>query len=381
MSALEIICWTAFGLAIWHFFGYPIVLMLLAASRGRAPIASAGGGERVALVIAAFNEERVIAAKIENALSLDHDPGKYQVVVVADGSSDRTAEIARGFQDPRVICLHEPERRGKSHALNRAVAASDVDVLVLSDANNFYSRNALRALVARLREPGVGGATGAKKIIESRERAASGGDGLYWRYESKIKLAESRLGGTVTADGEIFALRRADFHPIPSSVINDDMYLTFRLVDAGKRVVYEPDAEAVEEASITIREDFNTKVRMIAGGMQSLRSEWRTVFGSGWFSLKFASHKLLRWLMPLVLITLLATSGLLSGRPLYGALFLAQVLFYLLAALGWLLNSRNTRPVFAYVPFYFVAMNFAAAGGLWRFLRGSHSVLWSKAAR
>jgi cellulose synthase/poly-beta-1,6-N-acetylglucosamine synthase-like glycosyltransferase len=381
VSALEIICWTAFGLAIWHFFGYPIVLMLLAASRGRAPIASAGGGERVALVIAAFNEERVIAAKIENALSLDHDPGKYQVVVVADGSSDRTAEIARGFQDPRVICLHEPERRGKSHALNRAVAASDVDVLVLSDANNFYSRNALRALVARLREPGVGGATGAKKIIESRERAASGGDGLYWRYESKIKLAESRLGGTVTADGEIFALRRADFHPIPSSVINDDMYLTFRLVDAGKRVVYEPAAVAVEEASITIREDFNTKVRMIAGGMQSLRSEWRTVFGSGWFSLKFASHKLLRWLMPLVLITLLATSGLLSGRPLYGALFLAQVLFYLLAALGWLLNSRNSRPVFAYVPFYFVAMNFAAAGGLWRFLRGRHSVLWSKAAR
>ena len=323
----------------------------------------------------------MIAAKIENALSLDHDPGKYQVVVVADGSSDRTAEIARGFQDPRVICLHEPERRGKSHALNRAVAASDVDVLVLSDANNFYSRNALRALVARLREPGVGGATGAKKIIESRERAASGGDGLYWRYESKIKLAESRLGGTVTAEGEIFALRRADFHPIPSSGSNDDMHPTFRLVDAGKRVVYEPDAEAVEEASITIREDFNTKVRMIAGGMQSLRSEWRTVFGSGWFSLKFASHKLLRWLMPLVLITLLATSGLLSGRPLYGALFLAQVLFYLLAALGWLLNSRNTRPVFAYVPFYFVAMNFAAAGGLWRFLRGRHSVLWSKAAR
>jgi poly-beta-1,6-N-acetyl-D-glucosamine synthase len=381
MSALEITCWTAFALAVWHFFGYPTVLMLLAASRGRAPIASAGGGERVALVIAAFNEERVIAAKIENALSLDHDPGKYQVVVVADGSSDRTAEIARGFQDPRVVCLHEPERRGKSHALNRAVAASDVDVLVLSDANNFYSHNALRALVARLREPGVGGATGAKKIIESRERAASGGDGLYWRYESKIKLAESRLGGTVTADGEIFALRRADFHPIPSSVINDDMYLTFRLVDAGKRVVYEPAAVAVEEASITIREDFNTKVRMIAGGMQSLRSEWRTVFGSGWFSLKFASHKLLRWLMPLVLITLLVTSGLLSGRPLFGALFLAQVLFYLLATLGWLLNSRNTRPVFAYVPFYFVVMNFAAAGGLWRFLRGRHSVLWSKAAR
>lgn len=380
MSALEITCSVAFALAGWHFVGYPLTLMLLAALR-REPAAVTAGSERVALIIAAFNEERVIAAKIENALSLDYEPELFKVVVVADGSSDRTAEIARGFNDPRVICLHEPERRGKSHALNRAVAASDADVLVLSDANNFYSTDAIRLLVARLREPGVGGATGAKKITESRERAASGGDGLYWRYESKIKLAESRLGGTVTADGEIFALRRVDYRPIPASVINDDMYLTFRLVDAGQRVVYEPAAFAVEEASMTIREDFNTKVRMIAGGMQSLRPEWRTIFGTGWFSVKFLSHKLLRWLMPLVLATLLVSSGLLAGRQVFRELFFAQVLFYLLAALGWVLNARNTRPGFAYVPFYFVAMNFAAAGGLWRYLRGRQSVLWSKAAR
>jgi biofilm PGA synthesis N-glycosyltransferase PgaC len=380
VSALEITCSVAFALAGWHFVGYPLTLLLLAALR-REPAAVAAGSERVALIIAAFNEERVIAAKIENALSLDYEPELFRVVVVADGSSDRTAEIARGFNDPRVICLHEPERRGKSHALNRAVAASDADVLVLSDANNFYSRDAIRLLVARLREPGVGGATGAKKITDSRERAASGGDGLYWRYESKIKLAESRLGGTVTADGEIFALRRVDYRPIPSSVINDDMYLTFRLVDAGQRVVYEPAAFAVEEASMTIREDFNTKVRMIAGGMQSLRPEWRTIFGAGWFSVKFLSHKLLRWLMPLVLATLLVSSGALAGQPVFRELFFAQVLFYLLAALGWVLNARHTRPAFAYVPFYFVAMNFAAAGGLWRYLRGRQSVLWSKAAR
>jgi cellulose synthase/poly-beta-1,6-N-acetylglucosamine synthase-like glycosyltransferase len=381
VSALEILCASAFALAAWHFVGYPLTLMLLAAMRRSPGSGPAAGSERVALVIAAFNEERVIAAKIENALSLDYEPERFKVVVVADGSSDRTAEIARNFNDPRVICLHEPERRGKSHALNRAVAASDADVLVLSDANNFYSKDAIRLLVARLREPGVGGATGAKKIYASRDRAASGGDGLYWRYESKIKLAESRLGGTVTADGEIFALRRDAYRPIPPSVINDDMYLTFRLVEAGQKVVYEPSAVAVEEASMTIREDFNTKVRMIAGGMQSLRSEWRTIFCSGWFSLKFASHKLLRWLMPVVLATLLVSSGLLAAQPAYRLLFGAQVLFYLLAALGWVLNARNTRPAFAYVPFYFVAMNFAAAGGLWRYLRGRHSVLWSKAAR
>jgi len=381
VSPLEIVCLVAFALAAWHFAGYPLALFALAALRRRPAPVSEAPRERVAMIIAAFNEERVIAAKIENALSLDYPPELFSVVVAADGSSDRTADIARSFDDPRVVCLHESARRGKGHALNRAVAATECDVLVLSDANNFYSPDSIRRLVARLREPGVGGATGAKKIVASRERAASGGDGLYWRYESKIKTAESALGGTVTADGEIFALRRESYREIPAHVINDDMYLTFRLVDDKRHVVYEPDAVATEEASITIREDFNTKVRMIAGGMQSMRLELRTIFSSTGFALKFLSHKLLRWIMPLVLLTLLVTSALLAARPPFGALFVAQLAFYALAAGGWLLNARNSRPTVLYVPFYFVVMNFAAAGGLWRYLRGRHSVLWTKAAR
>jgi biofilm PGA synthesis N-glycosyltransferase PgaC len=385
VSGLELVCVIAFVLAAWHFAGYPLVLLVLAATRRRPAPPAGEPRERVAMIVAAFNEERVIAAKIENALSLDYPPGLFTVVVAADGSSDRTADIVRAIGDPRVVCLHEPARRGKGHALNRAVAATDCDVLVLSDANNFYSPDSIRRLVARLREPGVGGATGAKKIVASRERAASGGDGLYWRYESKIKTAESALGGTVTADGEIFALRKASYREIPAHVINDDMYLTFRLVDEKLHVVYEPDAIATEEASITIREDFNTKVRMIAGGMQSMRLELRTIFSSVGFALKFLSHKLLRWIMPLVLLTLLVTSALLAARPpfaaLPGVILWAQVAFYALAALGWLLNARDSRPTLAYVPFYFVVMNFAAAGGLWRYVRGRHSVLWTKAAR
>jgi biofilm PGA synthesis N-glycosyltransferase PgaC len=385
VSGLELVCVIAFVLAAWHFAGYPLVLLVLAATRRRPAPPAGEPRERVAMIVAAFNEERVIAAKIENALSLDYPPGLFTVVVAADGSSDRTADIVRAIGDPRVVCLHEPARRGKGHALNRAVAATDCDVLVLSDANNFYSPDSIRRLVARLREPRVGGATGAKKIVASRERAASGGDGLYWRYESKIKTAESALGGTVTADGEIFALRKASYREIPAHVINDDMYLTFRLVDEKLHVVYEPDAIATEEASITIREDFNTKVRMIAGGMQSMRLELRTIFSSVGFALKFLSHKLLRWIMPLVLLTLLVTSALLAARPpfaaLPGVILWAQVAFYALAALGWLLNARDSRPTLAYVPFYFVVMNFAAAGGLWRYVRGRHSVLWTKAAR
>ena len=154
MSALGIVCLVAFGLAAWHFAGYPLVLFVLAALRRRPAPAAAEPRERVAMIVAAFNEERVIAAKIENALSLDYPPELFTLVIAADGSSDRTAEIARGIDSPRVVCMHEPARRGKGHALNRAVAATDCDVLVLSDANNFYSpdsiRRRMRSIVARV---------------------------------------------------------------------------------------------------------------------------------------------------------------------------------------------------------------------------------------
>ncbi len=384
MNVLAAVAWTCFGLAAYHYVVYPLAVIALARlTRGRsgAPSPAHAALPRVALVIAAYNEERVIRAKLDNCRALSYPRELLTVIVAADGSSDRTADIVRELGDPRVIVLHEPERRGKGAALNRAVAASDADVVVLSDANNFYSVDAIERLVARLEDPGVGGVTGAKKIFEARERAAAAGDGLYWRYESLIKTAESRLGGTVAADGEIFALRRAQYAPIPRHVVNDDMHLTLRLVERGLRLVYEPTATASEEGSFTIREDFNVKVRMIAGGLQNTCAEWRTVFGSGAFTFKYLSHKILRWLMPLFMLGLLVSSALLARTTPYNLLFAAQLFFYGLAALGWWLNARGQRGALFYVPFYFVAMNAAAAGGLLRFLRGSQTPLWTKAAR
>jgi cellulose synthase/poly-beta-1,6-N-acetylglucosamine synthase-like glycosyltransferase len=254
-------------------------------------------------------------------------------------------------------------------------------VVVLSDANNYYSPDAIERLVARLEDPGVGGVTGAKRIFEANDRAAAAGDSLYWRYESLIQTAECRLGGTVTADGEIFALRRAQYAPIPRHVINDDMHLTLRLVDQGLDVVYEPAATASEDGSLTIREDFNVKVRMIAGGLQNTCAEWRTVFGSGGFTFKFVSHKILRWLMPVFMLGFLVSCALLVRTPLYAVLFVGQVLFYALAGFGAWLNARGRRPAAFYVPFYFVTMNLAAAGGILKFLRGGQTPLWTKAAR
>jgi cellulose synthase/poly-beta-1,6-N-acetylglucosamine synthase-like glycosyltransferase len=222
---------------------------------------------------------------------------------------------------------------------------------------------------------------GAKRIVESRERAASGGDGLYWKYESRIKTAESVLGGTVTGDGEIFAMRRDSYTPIPDGVVNDDLFLSLRLVARGQKIIYEPLATAIEEASMTIREDFRTKVRMIAGGLQCLPQEWTAICSSAGFAFKFFSHKILRWTMPVYLMLALVGSAFAPGGSLLHALFVAQLAMYGLAVIGWLLNRLGRRPSVCYVPFYFLVMNLAAVAAMTRVVRGGQTALWSKAAR
>ena len=381
-NAAAVAAWLGLGVAAYHFIGYPLLVSLLAGFRGRQPRPVLQQLPSVAMVIAAYNEEKVIAAKLRNSLALDYPPELLSIVVVADGSSDATADTVRAFGNDRVTCLFDPVRRGKGHALNRAVETVQADVLVLSDANNDYSPDAIQLLVARLAQPGVAGVSGAKRIVASRERAASGGDGLYWLYESRIKAAESELGGTVTADGEVFAMRRDAYTPIPAGVVNDDLFLTLRIVERGGAVVYEPRATATEEASLTMVEDYRTKVRMIAGGLQDLRREWRAIRSSASFAFKFISHKVLRWTMPLFLLLALAGSAIASAPgSMLRLLFLAQVGLYTLALVGWGLNRVGLRPAPFYVPFYFLLMNVAAVAAIVRCFRGGQSTLWAKAAR
>ena len=376
-DVLAVIC---IAVAIYHYFGYPLIVVLISRVWKQKPH-DAEREPSITLVIAAYNEESVIRAKIENSLALDYPRAKYEIVIVADGSTDATPGIAAEYSSDAVRCMYEPARRGKSHALNRAVASSRAEILVFTDANNELSNDSLRYLVNALSQERVGGVSGAKRIIENQERAASVGDGLYWRYESMIKLAESRLGGTVAADGEIFAVWRDLYKPIPPEVINDDAFLTLAVVQQGYKVAYEPAATATEEASITIADDFRVKVRMIAGGYQFIAMYWRSVAGTGWFAFKYFSHKILRWLMPLCLITLLLISLLRANEWPYTVLCIAQLLFYGVAAAGALAPALRNASKFVYVPFYFTTMNLAAFLGLIKFLSGNQSVLWAKAER
>lgn len=374
-------------LIVYHYLLYPVAMVYLAQlHRFRQPPVvtkrpTSAQLPRVSLIIAAYNEERVIDQKIENSLALDYPAKKLEIIVVSDGSSDTTPERVSAYADRDVVSLHQAERRGKTAALNRAIEQARGEIIVFSDANNDFNPDAIRALVTPFADPAVGGVNGVKRIRADDDREAAAGDGFYWLYESVLKQAESDLGSITGADGEIFAMRKSLFIPIDTTLINDDAALTFQLVKGGHRILYEPGAVSYEAASIQIEDDFQVKVRMVAGGFQTLAREAAYLFPPrNAFSWQFLSHKMLRWLMPELLVILFFLSLVYAGNPLIKLLLVLQAGFYLLALAGWV-RRRESLPFWLYFPFYFVAMNGAALFGLIRFLRGQQSTLWAKAAR
>lgn len=380
---LGLFCISA-ALVLYHYVLYPATIILAARARppeSDVPPPDAACLPTVTLLIAAYNEDRVIEAKLRNSLALDYPRDRLEIIVVSDGSNDATPAIARRFVERGVTPLHDPARRGKTAALNRGVAAARGEIVVFSDANNLFDSDALTRLVARFRDPRVGGACGLKSIAAADERESSQGDGLYWRYESAVKLAESRLGSITGADGEIFAIRKRLYLPLDERLINDDAAITFDIVRQGYRVVYEPRAVSREPASIRLEDDYFVKVRMVSGGFQTLAFYRRFLFPPrSIFALAFLSHKLLRWLMPLLLGVVYVTSAWLAYRPFFLGFFILQTVFYLLAALGWLLRRRRPARVL-YFPCYFTVMNLAALTGLYRYLRRTQTTSWRKAER
>ncbi|HEY2434197.1 MAG TPA: glycosyltransferase family 2 protein [Vicinamibacterales bacterium] len=379
--ALTTVFWVSVVLIGYSYIGYPVLMFLLARVRPNPDKADPAYRPRVSLVIAACNEEKAIRQKLENTLALDYSRELLQIIVAADGSTDRTADIVAEYADRGVALMHQPERRGKSAALDRAVGACTGEVLLFSDANTDYSRDAVLTMIRHFADPKVGGVSGRKIVLEDRQRAATQGETAYWGYESSLKCWESAVGSIVTADGEIFAMRRTLFGGLPSSIVHDDMYLTLQMIDAGYRVVYEPQATSAEYASKNLFDEFHLKVRYASAGYQIV-SRFRQFFvpWPTWFGLEFASHKLLRWLAPFFLLGAFATSGALAARQPYTLIFVAQAAFYAAAGFGYLLRRQSIGGVL-YFPLYFSVMNAAALYGFVRYFRSGQSPLWRKAER
>lgn len=338
----------------------------------------------ISFIIAAYNEEKVIAQKIQNDLQLDYPQEKLEIIVVSDGSTDSTPQIVESYSNQGVRSLFNPQRMGKIAALNRAVETAKGDLLVFSDANSMFRTNALKKLVRHFADSSIGGVCGQKTVLSNSQRKASLGDSLYWKYESALKQAESNLGSIPTADGEIFSMRRKDYVPIDPKIINDDTAITLNLISKKLRVIYDKEAITEEEASLNLKDDFNVKSRMVCGGIQILTrySKELNPFTS-FFGLQFFFHKTLRYFMWSLLLGIFITNiFLINTHPFYFFFFGFQLLFYIFSLIGWCLDKKSSVPVFLYLPYYYCNVNIAAARGLYLFLKQQSLVeIWSKAQR
>jgi biofilm PGA synthesis N-glycosyltransferase PgaC len=389
MVILEWLFWISLFIVFYSYLGYGILLYAILFIRRRFrkidPEADSPYEPAVSLVIAAFNEEAFIRKKIENTLDLDYPQDKLKIIFVTDGSSDATPGITAGYS--RIRHLHEAERRGKSAAINRAMHFVDTPIVVFCDANTLLNRECIRELVKFYRDPAVGGVAGEKKVLSMNKEGAVAGEGIYWKYESALKKMDAELYTVVGAAGELFSLRTDLYEELPAHILLDDFVLSMQICRKGFRVQYEPRAFAMEEASADMKEEQKRKVRISAGGFQSilLLRDLLNPFRYPLLSFQFLSHRVLRWtICPLCLLILLFTNVLLAVRTnasVYIFLLAAQGLFYLLAGTGWILASRGSGWKLLYVPYYLLFMNVSVFLGFFRFIRGRQTVLWEKARR
>jgi cellulose synthase/poly-beta-1,6-N-acetylglucosamine synthase-like glycosyltransferase len=407
---IGLLFWLCVGLVVYTYAGYPLALALLARPRAsfRRPEESAGARLRphgqqpaltpqpaVTLLISAYNEEEVIARKLENSLELDYPRDRLQILVAADGSDDQTPEIVRSFTDRGVELSHSLPRRGKMAAINRAMPLARGEIVVFSDANNEYRPEALRELVAPFADPQVGGATGAK-VIAGGDGVLGDSEGLYWRYESFIKEQETRLGSCTGVTGEILALRRGLYEPPPDHVINDDFFIAMRLIQRGYRMVYTPRAQSVERVSLSAQDEITRRARIVAGRYQAIAlAHLFLPIRQPLVMWQVISHKFLRPLVPLAMLGALLTNLVAvvvpaSGGPLAGLrlappfnwiTLAAQLAFYGLAWLGGRVGRRSALGRALYLPAFLVNSNFAALIGLARYLRQRQTTLWQRVRR
>jgi len=372
---------------VYTYLGYGILakFMTFFVKKAELPTLEDEDLPEITHIIAAYNEEDIIGEKIENSVSLNYPLQKLKTIIVTDGSTDHSPEIVKA--DSRVINYHSDKREGKLAAVNRVIKDVKSGITVFSDANAILNKNALRNIAHHFQNNMVGAVAGEKKVrIDDVDDATSSGEGLYWRYESLLKKIDYQLHSVVGAAGELFAIRTHLYESPDSGMLIEDFITSMTVAKKGYRVAYAPDAIATESASASISEEIKRKVRISAGGLQSVvfMRSLLNPFRYGILSFQYISHRVLRWtLAPLSLVTcLISNIFLLSSKVfVYEAIFTLQILFYMLSIAGYYLKKHKIKIKIAFVPFYFSFMNISVYLGLFRLLSGNYTVTWEKAIR
>lgn len=393
MDILLIVC---AGLVLYTYLGYGILVWLLVRIRGRRPALKTDPvfAPDVTLIVPAYNEMSCLADKVANSFAQAYSADRLHFLFVTEGSTDGSSDFLRSAYGSKVALVEGTERRGKVAAMNRAMQQVTTPIAIFTDANTTLNVQAVQRLVDHFRDPNVGAVAGEKRILTNdSESAAGSGEGLYWKYESFLKRLDSELHTIVGAAGELFAVRTELYEPVETDTILDDFIISLRIAGRGYRVAYEPEAYAMERPSFSILDEQKRKIRIAAGGFQSIvRLKYLlNPFRYGWLTFEYVSHRVMRWAvaplcLPLIFLAnaWLAVQEWLAAAPgRYGwtVLFALQCLFYLAAFVGYRLEKKNLRWKLLFVPFYFTFMNVCALAGLIRYLKGNQSGTWEKVRR
>jgi cellulose synthase/poly-beta-1,6-N-acetylglucosamine synthase-like glycosyltransferase len=363
------------GLLLYTYVVFSL-LLLLRATFFKKPYESREIFPSVSMIIAAYNEAQSIESKIQNSLALDYPKDKFELIIASDGSEDETNAIVSRYPEAKLLAL---PRGGKHLALNAAVAEAKGEILVFSDANSIYAPDAIKELVRHFADEQVGGAAGDQRYIKEGQ-SNNQGERNYWAYDRVLKEMESAAGNVISATGAIYAIRRALFRPVIGGV-TDDFYTSTQVILQGKRLVFAKDAAAYEPVAKSQKKEFGRKVRVMTRGLNAVMQNRALLnpFQYGFYALQLFTHKILRRLLfvPMLLI-FISNFFLLQEGLIFQLLLLAQIGFYGLALLGYLLEKGGiSLPKVLSIPQYVCTVYWAAALASWNTIRGHRIERWS----
>lgn len=391
MTILKVLFWICLFLVFYTYIGYGILLWLLVCVKRifkgkpqKKQLPPDDELPEVTLMICAYNEQDIVDIKMENTRQLSYP--KLHVVWVTDGSNDSTNDLLARYQEVEVI--YSPERRGKTAALNHGLSLVKDELIVMTDANTILNPEAIHEIVRCFMDPQIACVSGEKRVMARHEgQSAAEGEGLYWKYESTLKRLDSEFYSVMGAPGELCAIRRSLYEPMPENALLDDFVISLRMVDRGYKIAYTSDAYAMEYGSADLTEESKRKRRIAAGGLQSIwwLRKMMNPFRQPVVAFQFVSHRVLRWsITPIALLLLIPLNVvlvLLKGGNIYTWIWILQLLFYLAAFLGWFLEKNGKKNMILYVPYYFLFMNLNVFQGF-SYLRSHRSSgAWEKAKR
>jgi len=392
MLALKIIFWGCLLIVFYTYLGYGILLYaiirLKRLIKGTPQLPAMPTDEQLptmTLMICAYNEQDIVAEKMQNTRALDYPMDKFRVMWVTDGSTDQTNEMLKAY--PEVEVVFSPERRGKTAALKHGLREIKTDLVAFTDANTMINRDAMREIARRFQDATIGCVSGEKRVAARNGEQAAEGEGLYWRYESTLKKWDSELYSAMGAAGELYAIRPQLCHDVPDNALLDDFMMSMHIVDNGYRIAYTPEAYALEYGSANLFEESKRKRRIAAGGLQSIWWLRRMLnpLRQPLVTFQYVSHRVLRWsITPVAMGILLLTNILLaalSAGVVYTVCLILQAVFYFAAFLGWLLGRHGYKNKLLYTAYYFIFMNLNVFRGMVYLKDHSHSGTWEKAKR